>query len=295
MTDQEKLSKYRRYLKKLQSERMSFPLEVSIETWAHCNATCDFCPYSELNRKGQKMSTDLFHKIIGDLENITNGKLLLINLSRVNEPFLDPRIFEFSKTINQKLPFAQLCFYTNGSVLSKEKQQKLLEIQNIYFFVISLNDHRPSDYKRKMGLSFERTTKYLDNLHRLVELRKFIYPVIVSKISEYKELDNEFITWCNTRYPCFEARATRLGQWLDKPVVNNDFPDAGCTQWFKVNILSNGKAAYCSIDSEGSHGIGDVTKETITDIYMHASKIALRKSGISRKLNKLCSSCSLLA
>jgi len=45
---------------------IDYPAIVSIETYSCCNAACHFCPHHSLERKGVKMSTELFEKIIND-------------------------------------------------------------------------------------------------------------------------------------------------------------------------------------------------------------------------------------
>ena len=47
---------------------LDWPKEVSIETFAKCNAACTFCPYTTLDRIGTKMPDELIERIIDELK-----------------------------------------------------------------------------------------------------------------------------------------------------------------------------------------------------------------------------------
>ncbi|HEY9863067.1 MAG TPA: tetratricopeptide repeat protein, partial [Candidatus Obscuribacterales bacterium] len=135
---------------------LDYPLNVSIETFSSCNAACNFCPYPSLDRKGTKMSEDLFKKIIDELSEPKDYVLPSINLTRVNEPFLDKRIFEFMSYVNAKLPLTKIKLFTNASLLDEKKLDQLLEIKNFGSLTISFNDHRPVEYEKVMQIPFKR-------------------------------------------------------------------------------------------------------------------------------------------
>ena len=80
--------------------------------------TCDFCAYPDLAHKSEKMPTSLFEKIVSDLSEIPASHPFYFILSRVNEPFLDKRLFEFQRPINRTIPHAGFLIYTNGSTLT---------------------------------------------------------------------------------------------------------------------------------------------------------------------------------
>jgi hypothetical protein len=72
-------------------------------------------------------------------------------------------------------------------------------------------------------------------------------------------------------------------------------PDVGCRQWFNLHILSSGKSAFCCIDSDGRHGIGDAQSEhVINEIYNHPDKVKLRSAIASRLDVTACQFCSML-
>ena len=56
---------HRNFIKR-KAQYQKFPEMVQIETLVACNAACTFCPYPTMDRKGDKMTDNLFKKIISD-------------------------------------------------------------------------------------------------------------------------------------------------------------------------------------------------------------------------------------
>jgi hypothetical protein len=50
---------------------VDFPAIVHLETPAHCNAACNFCPYPTLERKGARRPDALIAKGINDLADLS--------------------------------------------------------------------------------------------------------------------------------------------------------------------------------------------------------------------------------
>ena len=85
------------------SPYLDFPAHVHLETNALCNAACTFCPYPTLERKGAKMPDALIAKIIEDLRDIPQTLPFQLSPFKVNEPFLDTRLFSILAQINRAL------------------------------------------------------------------------------------------------------------------------------------------------------------------------------------------------
>ncbi|MGY2880906.1 sulfatase maturation enzyme AslB (radical SAM superfamily) [Thermostichus sp. OS-CIW-33] len=78
----------RRALAMRESSYIDFPAHVHLETMARCNAACNFCPYSSLERKGAKMDDSLIEKIVNDLKDIPRLHRFQLSPFKVNEPLL---------------------------------------------------------------------------------------------------------------------------------------------------------------------------------------------------------------
>ncbi|NEP77967.1 MAG: tetratricopeptide repeat protein [Okeania sp. SIO3B3] len=273
------------------------PFYVSIETFSSCNAACNFCPYPSLERQGTKMSENLFEKIVNELSSREGYALPLINLSRVNEPFLDKRIFDFINFVNSKLPKTKIQYFTNASVLDDKKLEKLLSTKNTNFLKISFNDYRPKEYEEVMRIPFDRTYRNVKHIHDRKLAGDVNFSVRLGRVGDGTTADNDFLKWAKKVFPLFEAVVTPRFDWIGKVKVPV-FPIlgiVGCFQWFELHFLSNGKEAFCCIDSDGVNGRGDANYQNVFDIYNHPYRKSLRLQKISRKDVGVCSKCSALA
>src|SRR5260221_3646867 len=114
------------------SRYMDYPYQICFETLSLCNATCEFCPYPSLSRKGASMSDELIDKILSDCRSIPGDLPFKINPFQVSEPFLDKRVFDILKQINDTLPNAEIQLFSNGSPLNSQNLAKLAKVKNVF-------------------------------------------------------------------------------------------------------------------------------------------------------------------
>lgn len=278
------------------SPYLEFPAVVSIETLSLCNAACDFCPYPSLERKGEAMPDKLIEKILTEIEEIPHRPPFEVNLSRVNEPFLDGRIFDISMDIERRLPEATSMFFSNGTPLNENNLLRLSRLQRVAFLNVSVNDHRRSQYERLMRLPFEKTIARLNLIHAMKSSGVLKFPVYVSRVGDGTDADAEFLEWVKNTYPSLNGLVSARGDWMGAiRTIAGPTPDVGCRQWFQLHLLSSGKSAFCCVDSDGKYGIGDAWEQhVIHDIYDHPDKKRLRAEVLSRLQVSECRCCSML-
>jgi len=288
---------YSRLLRERRDSRyLGYPYSVSFETMALCNATCDFCPYPSMTRKGDTMSDALISKIIEECRSIPYDLPIQIVPCRVNEPFLDRRIFDICKSISDFLPNAEIQLFTNASPLNTKNLAKLTELRQIGRLVISLHENNAEAYERVVGIPFERTIRNVEALHELKASGAIDFPVELSRVGDGSAMDEEFCRWGNEKFPQFTVYSTARANWIG--AVNtlvSPVPQVGCGQWFNLNVLADGKVAFCCIDSEGKWVLGDANQQHILDIYNQPERRALREGLPNRMQLSQCASCSLLA
>jgi len=267
------------------SPYLDYPQEVHIETLAMCNAACTFCPYPTMERQGDRMSDELIDKIIGDLTKIPQQIPFNIAPFKVNEPFLDKRIFGVCARINERLPNAQLRLFTNGSPLTDAIIAKAAAIKNVVHLWISLNECEAEPYEKLMGLPLERTLARLDKLHDLVSRGEFPHVVTVSRVTDGSERDRTFLAFVKQRYPAFRPFMIGEGNWSGQVQVRSErrVPGTGCFRWYEVSIMASGKVALCCMDGEGKHVIGDVNTQSVLEIYNSPGYRKMRQYTFSRK------------
>ena len=282
---------------------MDYPRNIGIETVGRCNANCDFCPHESLDRKFTEMDDDLFHKIIGDLEEIPPEIPINIFPNLVNEPFMDRKIFPRLKTINQRLPQATLSIFTNFNVVHRNFFDQLAEIKNIRFFNVSFNAANEEEYETAMKIDFQRTVKNLKALMaKNSEETFFPGPVLFSRAASLSDADDRYVEECAKVFSEFTPGEDFLTQvkprtnWLgstkgDQSHIFNEMP---CHAWFDFNIFCDGVVPHCCMDAKGDYSIGDVRTSSVLEIYNDMKFRFMREELTAQEGVHPCNNCSLL-
>lgn len=251
------------------------PLEVSIETFAHCNARCTFCPYPTLERQGTRMPDALIERLIEEMAAFRHP--FLFSPFKVSDPLLDKRLIDICRRFEARCPQGILRIFTNGSALTEARIAELASLERLAHLWVSLNSHDPLEYERLMGLDFERTARNLDRLHA----SDFPHPVMLSAVGSGNEA---FLRYCAKRWPKFRAFLIKQDAWIDYTTAEvAEVPDTPCTRWWELNITATGRAALCCMDGRGEHGFGDVNETTLMDLYNHPTYRAWRVGQMSRR------------
>lgn len=293
-------SALRQYQMQVQNFRhspyMEYPAHVHLETLSLCTAACNFCPYPTIDRLGNRMSDELIEKVITDLTDIPKHVPFQLSPFKVNEPFLDTRLFDILKTVNQRLPHASISLTSNASPITEKNLKKLSEIQNIDYLWISFNDHRPEEYTKTMQLPWERTIERLTMIHQAKAEGRFKPRVFLSRVGDNTEADVEFCRWVQSNFPLFQTSVFQRGGWLGQANVelNVPVPDAGCVRWFDLSITSTGKVAHCCMDGKAEWAIGDVNTQHVLEVYNNPEYKVLRERTRSRKDASPCNTCTFL-
>lgn len=278
----------------LRDKYLDWPHEVSIETYAKCNARCTFCPYTTLERIGTKLPDEILDRIIVELKDHPHP--FLLSPFKLNEPTLDKRFIPFCRNVMRELPKAILRIFTNGSALTVKLIEEIASLERVVHLWISLNDHRADEYNALMGLNFERTAANLDKLHAARDAGAFPHEVVISKVRQslaVSDADIEFRDYVNERWPLFTVFAIKPDGWLGEiPLGSDEIPDAGCGRWYELSIMATGEVALCCMDSTGKFKIGDVKTQSLFEIYNAPAYRERRVKNLSRKGIHPCSTCS---
>lgn len=233
---------------------------IEIETINRCNGICPFCPVNRNSdtRKYDKMKTELFMKILDDLEEIDyKGN---ISLFSNNEPFLDNRIIDFAKIAKERLPDARLTIFTNGSLLTLDKFTEIMK------------------YLDKMVIdNYSDDMKKPKNIIEILDYCRF-HREIKEKVTVAMRKQNEVLT-------------TRGGESPNKKITKT--VRCSCILPFQQFIIRpDGKVSLCCNDALGKVTLGDVNKNKIADIWNSETYMNVRKAIFrSRKNVSLCSRC----
>ena len=272
---------------------LEWPHEISVETYAKCNAACTFCPYTTLDRIGTKMPDEMINRIIEELKG--HPAPFIFSPFKVNEPFLDKRLLPICEKVNRELPNAHLRLFTNGSALTDKHIAGVDRLKRVLHLWISLNSHEADEYERLMSLPFERTAANLDRLHNAVE-EGFSHPVRVSKVAVNGIGSDDalaFAAYVKDRWPYFRAHLIKPDGWLgDIELGSPTIPATPCARWFELHITATGRAALCCMDGKAEFSPGDLADKSLYEIYNEPRLRDLRDRLASRKEYHPCSTCS---
>lgn len=273
----------------LRADFLDYPIEVSLETLALCNARCTFCPYPTIARKGTRMSDETIDRLVSELVGWKRG--LYFSPFKLNEPLLDKRTIAICERINREAPDVVLRLFTNGAALTPKNIEQIAGLKKVAHLWISLNSHIPEEYERVMGLDFEQTAKKLDYLHE----QTFPHNVVLSTVGHPNE---DFRYYCYRRWPNFESLAIKRDSWLGYVDPQNSVvPDTPCSRWFELSIMADGLVSHCCMASgeEPRYNIGDVNTQTMLEVYNAPRWRERREKMLSRRVlddTSPCAKCS---
>lgn len=223
------------YFKELSIETPLFE-HIEIETVNRCNGTCDFCPVSATHdiREKKIMEESVFKSIIDQLADLDySGRLATFSN---NEPFLDKRIIEFNKYARQKLKKARLHLFTNGSLLTVNKFMEILPF---------LDELIIDNYNQELQMN--------DRPREIYEYCK-CHPELRKKVTIVMRKEKEILT-------------TRGGDAPNRTQLKS-YGDVKCVlPYLQMVIRPDGKVSLCCNDPYGKETLGDVTKQSLCDIW----------------------------
>ena len=252
------------------------PPLIELETQNRCNMTCSFCPVNVNDdpREYYKMPDSLLEKIANDLGEMDfSGK---ISLYANNEPLLDDRIINVCRLIRSKAKRATINISTNGILMTKEIFLGLFEA--------GLNEMVIDNYNDKLAL-IKPLSRLLDEIN----------PMNDPKIENYR-LNTRIILRKKT-----EVLDSRGGYSPNKK--NEDFQtykyysDHSCALPFiQFVIRPNGEISLCATDALGKVTLGDVSKQSIREVwngekFREVRRKLLRPKKQGRKSLDVCKGC----
>ena len=232
--------------------------EVLLQTHNQCNYACSFCPNRDVDRPRHQMPEALFDRIIDNLARLGYEGTVLLNMQ--NEPLMDDRLFSFIDTARARLPRARLLLNTNTSLLTTTK------------------------LKRLAGAG----VRCVLNLYREGDRRDFSLADLPSRLRRH-------VVVCDkTRW---SAATSHLLNWAgnasEMPVPPSPLKEFCPRPFTMLCITSHGRALLCCLDWRSECIMGDVTEESLEDIWAGERFQAIRRKLLDGdRSDALCSRCN---
>ncbi len=236
-------------------------IAAEIEINHNCNMSCSYCPNSKLERieKGE-MDEKTFRNILSQLNDIGfKGRL---SYHFYGEPLLCSNLDYYVSLGKEYLPNCLIVIYTNGTLLTRERLDKLFDL-GVFGFIVTKHENSSDSYV------FDEVYENLSQDQK-------------EKV-QYRNPDSLFLTTRGGLVPRLDNKKVEL------PLKKICFvPSATLTFTLKGNVLP------CFEDYQQRFVMGNINQEHITKIWKSSEYIkfreCLRKS--DRTINTMCSQCN---
>jgi hypothetical protein len=239
----------------------SQPRFIQIETVIGCDAKCPFCPQRKIDRKPVIMPDATWRKIVDD----TRGLGITYRPFLQNEALIDKRLPSIVSYIKED-PTARAELNTNGNLLTERMSLELIDA-GIDLIRFSIDAFSPETYAEcRVGLDYENVIR---NINRFIEI---VGNGNRHVASEVRMIDMDINR--QEQKPFIEYWSERANRALIVPLYNWPW-DEGVEMVRKPCIkmreemffYTDGRAVLCCWDIAGRAVIGDVTKESVLDIW----------------------------
>lgn len=282
------------------SNNVDFPETIEVQTASYCNGKCILCPHKRVSEHlpSGVMSDSLFRRIISQ---VSLSKRIIPYFN--NEPFMDPRFMQRLHTLKKLAPEAEIEIATNASLLSREKQNELVEIP-LQELRLSIFGFSKDTYSRIMtGLNWKKT---FDNLHTLIRNQKLrdnieeISIVMIDFPLVPRDDREEAKRFCEEHGLTFHLWGFMDRSGNVEGYSNNVWKEkvSGCEQdrpLKRLHVTFQGKVVLCCMDWKQEYILGDLTKNSVNDVWTSKDYNEIRKRiyGNTSDAPKLCKRCIL--
>ena len=245
---------------------------VSLEAHSVCNQRCFFCPVSIAPREPYFMPTELYERIIAQIADL-GEPIEVVAMIQYNEPTVDRRFVDQVRTIKDAgLPPAAL---SNGSGLTADKVDALVDMGGISYFSVNLSTLDPDRYAAERGRNhLERVLVNLDYA-RDKRLADEMVIVVLGADPERHAQDFEAITkrfeGSNFKVQDFEANDRAGYLEIGLAAEGRDLLVRGCDYMGSrpiehVHITAAANIVLCCQDYDESWVIGNLEHQSLREI-----------------------------
>jgi radical SAM protein with 4Fe4S-binding SPASM domain len=274
------------------------PTHLKLELTNYCNLACPMCPHPSMQREVGYMRPELFRKIIDDAA----PELEFAYLHHLGESLFHARLGELIRYGRSR--GAAMGLSTNATFLDEKKGRMLLE-SGLDFLVLSVDGATPDSYERlRLGASFVRT---VNNVRAFLALRRSLpqhTAVAVQMIVTPGNADERarfLADWepylDDDAHVMFKEARDWAGQ---VPLVQLGVParapatSAPCKMpWTELTVLWDGAVVPCANVFERQHLLGDLSHQSLDEIWNGSSLTSLRTAHLHDALSAVpvCATC----
>lgn len=214
------------------------------------------------------MSRDLFRKVVAECGR-QGAKKLLPFLH--GESLLVPGVLDYFRDARKLAPQTHINLTTNGSKLSPELSEEILNERLIDSLIVSIDGGDRETFEAiRLGLKYDEireNVRYF--IRRRGELNVHDLKVIISMVTvpENKHTRRQLReAWSEADDVRFSVYFNWAGELEGERRTSNKVNF--CERLYHyITILADGRVAMCCFDSEGTHSVGDIQSQSIHEVW----------------------------
>ena len=289
------------------------PVDLWLEATNHCNIHCIMCPHAApggLKRPKGFMPPAFFERMI--LE--TKGYIRQVSLHFGGESLIHQGLPDLISIASRN--GVRTVLHTNGTLLTKERSRKLIDA-GLSYIAFSFDGETPEQVERiQAGLKYGKTLANIEGFLKVKQGLRTSRPETYLKVvrpadggmtgigAEFRErfrglpLDG-----------LYEAEMHNwAGAWADHAVETGDTSMHGPQHdrtdryfpchypWTGLTVCWDGRVVACCRDMEGELVVGDLTRQSVMEVWNGPGMVGLRHKLLQRRYRELspCRNCSEL-
>jgi radical SAM protein with 4Fe4S-binding SPASM domain len=275
----------------------NYPVTFNLEPTNLCNLSCQMCPRDKSQRKSGYLDISLFKKIVDEAKEFSPRHFVL---HKDGEPLLHKNIVDMVHYIKESQEGNTAYVSTNGLLLTEDKARGLINAQ-LDQLHISIGAATPATYLKIRGGSLKVIE---DNIKRFLALKKSLTskkPVVTLQIIKMAETLSEIPLFINKWRPYkvnfsipdfLTWGGAEKNDIIKEQKQRKRYP---ChSLWFAPSINWDGKVSICCIDWNNEEIIGDLSKQTLAEIWQSDKIKQYRQYHLSGNYDKipLCRNCN---
>jgi len=277
---------------------------VQVQTATGCNADCVFCPYGATAAAAPRgrMSWELYETL---LEECASHPVRRISPYLMNEPLLDPEIWDRVRLAKRIVPGARVTLTTNGSLLDETAVERIMALDGtLHELTVSVQGIEPRGYAEAMGgrlelgRCVENVLRLAGALRRARARRPALTVTMVATGS--MEAGSAVSFW---RERGVAARMTRLDNQGGLVAVGEGLctgamvPNEPCPRPHKqAYVTFDGEVVVCCADYRRSVVLGNIQRSSLSEIWNGPLAVSVRRAHIDRDraaMPALCRECRI--
>lgn len=267
--------------------------QIEIETTNLCPANCLTCPRERYAQKLGIMDFELFKKIIDDAASYDIKSVVLTGFG---EPFTDKLFFKRCEHVRTKMPRAKIYISSTCFLMGPERYDDVIKyVDTLKISIFGLTEEA-YEKNHRGSVKFEKSlSNILGFLERIKDLEKRPYTVglLIATDSNKNEVEDWIKFW--------EPRLDEVFVWLPHNWVGarnyrtiDPLRLVSCGRPLNgpLYVHVDGKVSMCCFDFNGELLVGDMKKQTISDIF-HSEAFEKLKTAHQAKNFKgyICENC----